>query len=61
MILKAPFRLPPGFLPAFRYRGGQVFVALFWSLGGEEVVLRRWPELCVAVGTTGCIGVHPPA
>lgn len=36
MILKAPFRLPPGFLSAFRYRGGRKFVALFWEPCGDE-------------------------
>jgi hypothetical protein len=36
VILKAPFRLPPGFLPAFRYRGGRRFVALFWEPCGDE-------------------------
>jgi hypothetical protein len=33
MLLKAPFRLPPGFLAAF----GRRFVALYWEPCGDEV------------------------
>lgn len=36
MTLKAPFTLPPGFLPAFGYRGARRFVALFWEPCGDE-------------------------
>jgi hypothetical protein len=36
MILKAPFRLPPGFLAAFGYPGGRRLVALFWEPCGDE-------------------------
>ena len=36
MTLKAPFTLPLGFLPAFGYRGGRRFVALFWEPCGDE-------------------------
>jgi hypothetical protein len=36
MTLKAPFRLPPGFLAAFGYRHGRRFVALFWEPSGDE-------------------------
>jgi hypothetical protein len=36
MIRKAPFRLPPGFLPAFGYSGGRRLVALFWEPSGDE-------------------------
>ncbi len=36
MILKAPFRLPSSFLPAFGYQGGRRFVALFWEPCGDE-------------------------
>ncbi len=36
MTLKAPFRLPPGFLATFGYHGGGRFVALFWEPGGDE-------------------------
>lgn len=36
MTIKAPFQLPPGFLPAFGYRGGRRFVALFWEPSGDE-------------------------
>jgi hypothetical protein len=36
VTLKAPFTLPLGFLPAFGYRGGRRFVALFWEPCGDE-------------------------
>jgi hypothetical protein len=36
MLLKAPFRLPPGFLAAFGYPGGRRFVALYWEPCGDE-------------------------
>jgi hypothetical protein len=36
MILKAHFRLPPGFLAAFGYPGGRRLVALFWDPCGDE-------------------------
>jgi hypothetical protein len=36
MIVKAPFRLPPGFLAAFGYAGGRRLVALFWEPCGDE-------------------------
>ena len=36
MILKAPFRLPSSFLPAFGYQSGRKFVALFWEPCGDE-------------------------
>ena len=36
MLLKAPFRLPPGFLGAFGYPGGRRFVALYWEACGDE-------------------------
>jgi hypothetical protein len=36
MILKAPFRLPPGFLAAFGYAGSRRLVALFWEPCGDE-------------------------
>ncbi len=36
MILKAPFRLPLGFLQAFGYEGGRRFVALYWEPSGDE-------------------------
>ncbi len=35
MLLKAPFRLPPGFLAAFGYGGGRL-VALYWEPCGDE-------------------------
>ena len=36
MIVKAPFRLPPGFLAAFGYAGGRRLVARFWEPSGDE-------------------------
>jgi hypothetical protein len=36
MLQQAPFRLPPGFLPAFGYAGGRRQVALFWEPSGDE-------------------------
>ena len=36
MLTKAPFQLPLGFLPAFGYRGGRRFVALYWEPSGDE-------------------------
>ena len=36
MTIKAPFQLPPGFLPAFGYQGGRRFVALYWEPCGDE-------------------------
>jgi hypothetical protein len=36
VLLKAPFRLPPGFLAAFAYPGGRRFVALYWEPCGDE-------------------------
>jgi hypothetical protein len=36
MTIKAPFQLPPGFLPAFGYREGRRFVALYWEPCGDE-------------------------
>ena len=36
MFLRAPFKLPPGFLAAFGYAGGRRLVALFWEPSGDE-------------------------
>jgi hypothetical protein len=36
MLVKAPFRLPPGFLAAFGYASGRRFVALYWEPCGDE-------------------------
>jgi hypothetical protein len=36
MTVKAPFRLPPGFLASFGHHGGRRFVALFWEPSGDE-------------------------
>jgi hypothetical protein len=36
MTVKAPFRLPPGFLQAFGYGGNRRFVALYWEPSGDE-------------------------
>ena len=36
MLLKAPFKLSPGFLLAFGYSGGRRLVALFWEPSGDE-------------------------
>jgi hypothetical protein len=36
MFLKAPFRLPPGFLGTFGYPGGRRLVALYWEPSGDE-------------------------
>jgi hypothetical protein len=36
MTIKAPFQLPAGFLPAFDYREGRRFVALYWEPSGDE-------------------------
>ena len=36
MLLKAPFRLPSGFLAALGYTYGRRFVALFWEPCGDE-------------------------
>jgi hypothetical protein len=35
-MLKAPFRLPEGWLTAFGYPGGRRFVGLFWEPCGDE-------------------------
>jgi hypothetical protein len=35
-MLKAPFRLPGGWLTTFGYRHGRRFVALFWEPCGDE-------------------------
>ena len=35
-MLKAPFRLPEGWLRSFGYSGGRRFVALFWEPCGDE-------------------------
>src|SRR4051812_20544953 len=35
-MLKAPFRLPPGWLAAFGYHGERQLVALFWEPCGDE-------------------------
>ncbi len=35
-MLKAPFRLPDGWLRSFGYSGGRRFVALFWEPCGDE-------------------------
>ena len=35
-MVKAPFRLPEGWLTAFGYRHGRRFVALFWKPCGDE-------------------------
>jgi hypothetical protein len=35
-MLKAPFRLPPGFLTAFGYPYGRRLVALYWEPSGDE-------------------------
>jgi hypothetical protein len=36
MLIKAPFRLPPGFLAAFGYPCARRFVALYWEPCGDE-------------------------
>ena len=36
MLIKAPFRLPAGFLVAFGYRYVRRFVALYWEPCGDE-------------------------
>ena len=36
MLLKAPFRLPSGFLVTFGYAHGRRLVALFWEPSGDE-------------------------
>lgn len=36
MLLKAPFRLPHGFLAKFGYDGRRRFVALYWEPCGDE-------------------------
>lgn len=36
MLVKAPFRLPSGFLAAFGYTYGRRFVALYWEPCGDE-------------------------
>lgn len=36
MLIKAPFQLPAGFLPAFGYGHGRRYVALFWTACGDE-------------------------
>jgi hypothetical protein len=36
MILKAPFRLPDGWLDQFGYPGSRRFVALYWEPCGDE-------------------------
>jgi hypothetical protein len=36
MMLKAPFKLPTGFLAAFGYPGGRRLVALYWQPSGDE-------------------------
>src|SRR5262245_52967072 len=36
LILKVPFLLPPGFLPALGYPGGRQLVALYWEPCGDE-------------------------
>jgi hypothetical protein len=35
-MLKAPFRLPEGWLRSFGYSGGRRFVALYWEPCGDE-------------------------
>ncbi|QEL17855.1 hypothetical protein [Limnoglobus roseus] len=35
-MLKAPFRLPDGWLAAFGYPGSRRFVALYWEPCGDE-------------------------
>lgn len=35
-MLKAPFRLPEGWLTTFGYRHGRRFVALYWEPCGDE-------------------------
>ena len=35
-MLKAPFRLPEGWLSAFGYRQGRRFVGLYWEPCGDE-------------------------
>ena len=35
-MLKAPFRLPDGWLRSFGYPGARRFVALFWEPAGDE-------------------------
>ena len=35
-MLKAPFRLPQGWLRAFGYPGGRRLIALFWEPCGDE-------------------------
>ena len=36
MIVKAPFRLPPGSLSALGYKGGRRYVAVYWEPCGDE-------------------------
>ncbi len=35
-MVKAPFRLPDGWLTAFGYPGSRRFVAVFWEPCGDE-------------------------
>ena len=35
-MVKAPFRLPDGWLQSFGYPGGRRFVALYWEPCGDE-------------------------
>jgi hypothetical protein len=36
LLIKAPFRLPAGFLAAFGYPSARRFVALYWEPCGDE-------------------------
>jgi hypothetical protein len=36
MLLKAPFRLPNGFLTSFGYPGRRRFIAIYWEPAGDE-------------------------
>jgi hypothetical protein len=47
-MLKAPFRLPPGFLDAFGYKGSHRFVGLYWEPCGDEAACED--GVCSAIG-----------
>jgi hypothetical protein len=49
MLVKAPFRLPPGFLHAFGYSGDRRLVALYWEPCGDEA--------CFDDGVTSACGL----
>ena len=48
-MLKAPFRLPEGWLTAFGYRQGRRFVSLYWEPCGDEA--------CYDDGISSAIGM----